>query len=230
MSDEKIAALIPAWNEARHISSVVERTLEYLPVLVVDDGSHDGTGRLAEAAGAGVIRHETNRGKGIALVTGFNWVIQQGLDAVVTLDADAQHNPDEIPKFLSAYRRDAGDLIIGRRDFSKMPYPNRLANPIGSWLLTKALGTQIPDNQSGYRLLSRDLLEELELLTTGFELEVEVIIQAVCKGFQIAWVEIETIYHGEKKSYFHPFHDSVRFLSMIWKAVQARRKVARSDA
>jgi glycosyltransferase involved in cell wall biosynthesis len=230
MSDENIAALIPAWNEARHISSVVERTLKHLPVLVVDDGSHDGTGALAEEAGADVIRHETNRGKGIALVTGFDWVVQQGLDAVITLDADAQHDPDEIHKFLTAYRQNAGDLIIGRRDFSKMPYPNRLANPIGSWLLTKALGTHIPDNQSGYRLLSRELLKELELLTTGFELEVEVIIQAVCKGFRIAWVGIETIYHGEKKSYFHPFHDSVRFLSMVWKAYRARRNVVPSDA
>lgn len=227
MGAERAVALIPAWNEERHISSVVRKTTDFLPVVVVDDGSHDATAERAEAAGARVLRHPTNRGKGVALVTGFEWVVKEGYNACVTLDADAQHNPEEIPKFLTAYEAGAGDLIIGRRDFSKMPYPNRLANPIGSWLLSKALKTEILDNQSGFRLHSRRLLGQLDLKSTGFELEVEVIVQAVCKGFEIGWVEIETIYHGEKVSYFHPYHDSVRFLGMVWKARRARLEAAR---
>lgn len=230
MGPERVVALIPAWNEERHISSVVQRTRRQLPLLVVDDGSTDATAERAAAAGATVLKHRTNRGKGSALITGFEWVREQGFEACITLDADAQHNPEEIPKFLAAYQDGAGDLIIGRRDFSKMPFPNRLANPIGSWLLSKALRANIFDNQSGFRLHTRRLLEQLELESTGFELEVEVIVQAVCKGLPIGWVDIETIYHGEKESYFHPYHDSVRFLGMVRKARQARRESARSSA
>ncbi|MFL7792508.1 MAG: hypothetical protein AB8I69_10240, partial [Anaerolineae bacterium] len=119
---------------------------------------------------------------------------------------------------LAAYEDDAGDLIIGQRDFGKIPFPRSWANPFGSWLLSIALDTRIYDNQSGYRLYSRHLLETLELTTTGFELEVEVIVQAVCQGIRIGWVGIETIYDIDKTSYFHPIKDSFRFLRMTWRA------------
>jgi glycosyltransferase involved in cell wall biosynthesis len=225
MDENSILALMPAWNESARIGPIVEATRARLPVLVVDDGSHDDTPAVAEAAGATVVRHPRNRGKGVALTTGFAWGLERGYDAVLTLDADGQHDPADIPKFLAAYEAGAGDLIIGRRDFSRMPFPRVVTNPFGSWLLSLALGTRIYDNQSGYRLHSRRFLETLDLTTTGFELEVEVIVQAVLQGTRIGWVDIRTIYGIGKVSYFHPIKDSARFLGMVWRAWRQRISV-----
>ena len=222
MGELSIVALVPAWNEAARIGPIVEATRAYLPVLVVDDGSRDDTAAVAEAAGATVVRHPHNRGKGVALMTGFAWALEQGCEAVLTLDADGQHDPAEIPKFLTAWEAGAGDLIIGRRNFSQMPFPRLFTNPFGSWLLSLALGTRIYDNQSGYRLYSRRFLETLSLTTTGFELEVEVITQAVCNGVRIGWIDIRTIYDVDKVSYFHPIKDTARFFGMVWRAWRQR--------
>ncbi|HEY47669.1 MAG TPA: glycosyltransferase family 2 protein [Anaerolineae bacterium] len=227
MNEDKILALIPAWNEEAFIRPVIEAARAHLPVLVVDDGSQDRTPELAASVGAEVVRHEENKGKGQALITGFKWTLAQGFDAVVTLDADGQHDPAEIPIFISAYQNNAGELIIGRRDFRQMPFPNRYANPIGSWLLSLALKQRIYDNQCGYRCHTRKLLESLDLKTTGFELEVEVVMQTVCLEMTIGWVPIRTIYGTGKISYFHPLHDTLGFLKMVWYAYQYRRRFLR---
>jgi glycosyltransferase involved in cell wall biosynthesis len=224
VKDSSVIAFIPAWNEGNRISPVIEATVARLPVLVVDDGSHDDTVSIAEDAGATVVCHQRNRGKGVALTTGFKWALEHGYDAVLTLDADGQHDPTEIPKFLEAYQTGADDLIIGRRSFRKMPFPRFLTTPLGTLLLSLALGQWIYDNQSGYRLYTRRCLEAFEPTTTGFELEVEVIIQMVCKGMRIGWVDISTIYGINKVSYFHPVKDTLRFLGMVWHAWRQRRK------
>ena len=212
-----VLALIPAWNEAERIGPVVRGARARLPVLVVDDGSVDETGEAARDAGAMVVRHPENRGKGAALKTGFAWALEHGYDAVLTLDADGQHDPAEIPKFLAAFEAGAGDLIIGARDFSKMPWPRWWSQPLGCWLLSRALGVPIQDNQSGYRLLTRRLLERMRLTSTGFEMEVEMIAEAVRLGLPIAWVPIRTIYGIGKPSNFHPLWDTIRFLQMVWR-------------
>jgi glycosyltransferase involved in cell wall biosynthesis len=225
-----VLALIPAWNEGIRIGPVVAEAAKQLPVLVVDDGSSDETAERAADAGAIVVRHEENLGKGRALVTGFQWGMERGYDAIITLDADGQHDPVEITTFLAAYQSDQGDLIIGRRIFGEMPFKNRFGNTVGSFLLSKVLRQSIYDNQSGYRLHTRRLLEALDLKTGGFELEVEVIIQTVCKGMRICWVDIRTIYGINKVSYFHPIHDSLRFIGMIWHAYRYRVGSARGDS
>jgi hypothetical protein len=148
--------------------------------------------------------------------------LERGYEAVLTLDADGQHDPADIIKFLAAYEAGAGELIVGQRDFGQMPFPRFFTNPFGSWLLSLALGTRIYDNQSGYRLHSRRFLEMLDLTATGFELEVEVIIQAVTRGVRIGWVDIRTIYDIDKVSYFHPVKDTARFLGMVWRAWRQR--------
>jgi len=224
MEDHSVLALIPAWNEAARIQPVLEGVRAFLPVLVVDDGSTDETPALSEAAGATVLRHEQNGGKGAALQTGFAWALEQGYCAVLTLDADGQHDPAEIPKFLAAYRAHAGDLILSRRDFSQMPFPRRIVNPFGSWLLSLALGVRIYDNQSGYRLYTRRVLETFDPTSAGFELEVEVIVQAVRRGMRLGWVEIRTIYDTGKVSYFDPLKDTARFLQVVWRAYRLRSK------
>ncbi len=222
--DFSTLALIPAWNEETRIAPIVEATRAHLPVLVVDDGSTDETTAVAERFGATVLRHPKNRGKGVALATGFSWAMAQGYDAVITLDADGQHDPDEIPTFIQAYEQGLGELIIGRRDFSQMPFPRRYTNPLfGARLLSWALKAPIHDSQSGYRLYGRPLLDELALTTARFEWEVEVIIHAVRLGLRIGWVDIRTIYDVGEVSYFHPLRDSARFLNMVWRAWRWRR-------
>ncbi len=144
MENAKIAVLIPAYNESVHIESIVKSARCYLPVLVVDDGSNDATASLAESAGAQVIRLHPNQGKGAALRTGFAACLQQEFEAVITLDADGQHDPDEIPLFVDAFQKNGSGLIIGKRDFSKMPASRKLANSFGKWMISLALGRNIP--------------------------------------------------------------------------------------
>ena len=151
----EIIILIPAYNEARFIGDVVKATLSYGAVVVIDDGSSDGTAAAAALAGAKVIADAVNQGKGKALNTGFDYAVQRGVDAAITLDADGQHDPNEIPKFVEAFRAGTGDIIIGQRDFSQMPAKNQFGNRTGTFLLGLAMGQPVPDNQSGYRLPSR---------------------------------------------------------------------------
>ncbi len=213
----KVLALIPAYNEAAHIGEVVTGVQAHLPVLVVDDGSTDDTATRAEEAGADVLRQVPNQGKGIALRVGFHWALDEGYTAVLTLDADGQHDPAEIPKFLHVYATRHTDLIIGARDFRHMPLIRRLSNTVGRWTFSWAMGQPIRDNQSGYRLISRRLLEALLTSSeTGFEFEVEMIVICIQQSFSLDWVPIRTIYAGEG-SHIQPWHHTVNFLRMVWQ-------------
>jgi glycosyltransferase involved in cell wall biosynthesis len=217
-----VLALIPAYNEATHVSQVVTGTRAHLPVLVVDDGSTDDTASRAEEAGADVLRQVPNRGKGVALRAGFAYALDQGYEAVLTLDADGQHDPAEIPLFLDVYATRHTDLIIGARDFHHMPPIRRLSNTVGCWTFSWAMGQPIRDNQSGYRLISRRLLEALLASSeTGFEFEVEMIVICIQRGFRLDWVPIRTIYAGEG-SHIQPWHHTVNFFRMVW---QTRRSI-----
>lgn len=222
-ADGEIVILVPAYNEARFIGDVVKGALKYGPVVVIDDGSSDETGAVAALAGAKVIAHAVNRGKGKALDTGFRYAVQRKVAAAITLDADGQHDPDEIPKFIEAFRAGRGDIIIGQRDFSQMPAKNQFGNRTGTFLLGLAMGRPIPDNQSGYRLLSRAVMEAIRTDATRFEAEVELLLRAQLAGFQITWVPIKTIYN-DKISHFRPLHDSWLFLKMVWRIWRARRR------
>lgn len=224
-----VLALIPARNEAPTIVSVVTGVRAKLPVLVIDDGSVENTADLAREAGATVISHDRNRGKGAALLTGFAWALEQGYDAVVTLDADGQHAPEDLGGLVEAYHAGAGDLIIGERTFSVMPFPRWLSQPMGSWVLSQALGVSVTDCQSGFRVLSRRLIEKMRLTTSGFEMETEMIWEAVRLGYSIGWVPIQTIYLPGRRSGFHPLKDTLRFLRMTWHIWRARRRLEGSQ-
>jgi glycosyltransferase involved in cell wall biosynthesis len=223
--DTKVLALIPAYNEAAHVGSVVALVRAHLPVLVVDDGSTDDTAARAEKAGAVVLRQVPNQGKGVALRSGFRWALDEGYDAVLTLDADGQHDPAEIPRFLQAHAATGADLIIGARDFSQMPFIRRLSNTVGRWSFSWAIAQPIRDNQSGFRMIGRRLLEALlDSDETGFEFEVEVIVTCVLGGFALEWVPIQTIYAGER-SHIRPWHHTVNFFRVVW---QTRQRVKES--
>jgi glycosyltransferase involved in cell wall biosynthesis len=216
-----LLALIPAYNEAGHITPVIHQSLTHLPVLVVDDGSIDQTAAEAESAGATVLRQLPNQGKGAALRAGFRWALERDYAAVITLDADGQHDPAELPAFIEAYRANSADLIIGTRQFRHMPPVRRIANLTGLALFSWALGQRIHDNQSGYRLISRRLMETmLASQEGGFEFEVDMIITAIRHHFPIAWVPIRTIYTGGG-SHIRPWHHTVNFLRLTFKARQS---------
>ena len=207
-----IIALIPAYEEGPRIAVVVARTRAHLPVVVVDDGSSDDTAAQAEAAGAAVLRQAPNAGKGAALRAGFRHALERGAPAVVTLDADGQHDPDEIPRFLTAFAAggqttapsgrhahlEPPELIVGCRDFAGMPALRRLSNTLGMWVFSAAVGRRIADNQSGYRLIGRRLMSALlDSDEQGFEFEVEMIARCIALRLPIAEVPIRTIYAGE---------------------------------
>lgn len=214
-----IVALIPAHNEGPRIANVVGAVTAALPVLVVDDGSSDETADIARAAGATVIEQRPNQGKGAALRTGFRRTLADGANAVVTLDGDGQHDPAEIRAFLEAWAAEPRpDLVIGRRNFRRMPPIRRLSNVLGGWAFSWAVGRPIADNQSGYRLISRRLMEAtLASDEHGFEFEVEVITTCIRMGGAIAWVPIRTIYAGEP-SHIRPLAHLRSFIRIVHKA------------
>ncbi len=218
-----IVALIPGYNEAPRIVAVVSATLEHLPVIVVDDGSSDGTATVAREAGATVVEQRPNQGKGAALRAGFRRAIDDGADAILTLDADGQHDPREIPHFLEAAAAvPPPDLVIGRRNFRAMPPVRRLSNELGRIAFSWAVGESIPDNQSGYRLVSRRLAEAtLASDEHGFAFEVEQITTCIRMHGTIAWVPIRTIYAGEP-SHIRPIAHLREFIRIVR---QARRDV-----
>jgi len=221
---ERVLALIPAYNEAERVAGVVEHSRAWLPVLVVDDGSADETAARAETAGAEVLCQRPNQGKGAALRVGFRWALERDYAAVLTLDADGQHDPAEIPLFLETFTARKPDLIIGSRDFSQMPFIRRMANSFGTWAFSWAMGQHIQDNQSGYRLISRRMMETvLESGQSGFEFEVEMIVDCVRRGYALDWVPIRTIYAGEQ-SHIQPLGHTLKFLQLVWRTRQSIKK------
>jgi len=232
LDHRRVLALIPAHNEGPRIGDVVRAAARHLPVLVVDDGSGDDSALNAEAAGATVLSQNPNQGKGAALRAGFGWALADLADAVVTLDGDGQHDPDELPSFITAYRAGSvegrtPELIIGRRDFSAMPASRRLANALGTAVLSLALGRSIPDNQSGYRLIGRRLMTStLESTEQGFEFEVEMIAICLREGWDVEWVPIRTIY-GSGGSHIRPLRhlrDFIRITLRARRIVRARTR------
>ncbi|MDH4230418.1 MAG: glycosyltransferase family 2 protein [Nitrospirota bacterium] len=220
LTERNICCVIPAYNEARRISSVIRGAREHInDVIVVDDGSGDATAELAQKAGAYVLRHDLNRGKGMALRTGFSHVMKRGYRAVLTLDADGQHDPSEIRKFLSAFQENSGDVIIGSRLWDKAAIPRYryIPNQIGIFCISKAAGCRIEDTQSGFRLYRKEVLDALNLVTTGFETETEILIKAGKKGFKIHHLPVSAIYHSDYTTNFRPVRDFYRISILVLK-------------
>ena len=221
---ERVIALIPGLNAAKTIGPVVRDTRQHVEtVVVIDDGSTDETSAVAREAGANaVLRHEVNRGKGGALKTGFAYALANGFDAVITLDADGQHLPAEIPKFLQCRELTHADLIIGGRAhlFGEMLPRRRMANRFSAWAIAKASKTGITDSQSGFRLYSAKLLRAVHLHTDGFDMESEIIVRAGCGGFPVVTTPIALGFvDGISTSHYKPLHDTMR---IAWTVLRAR--------
>jgi glycosyltransferase involved in cell wall biosynthesis len=212
----RVAALIPAYQAAAQIGEVLLRLGALTPrpeVLVVDDGSRDATAEVARQFGARVVSFAGNRGKGHALLAGFQELRE--FDAVVTLDADGQHPPECFPDFVSAYANGA-QLVLGRRARTpNMPPARRFANHFSSGWTTWLARQPVSDSQCGYRLHSQQLLRRTPITPGRYELETEIIVRASRLGFRIAEVEIPTVY-GEETSQLRTMRDAPRiFATMV---------------
>ena len=237
MHHPAIAVVIPAFNEEKHIGDVVRRTRARLDrVLVVDDGSHDSTADEARTAGAEVIVHPENRGKGEAIRTGLRYWLdrtnptgsEQDRPAsamprhgeqpewVLILDADAQHRPEEIDRFVSAIPGSDAKLFVGNRmdDLARMPLMRRVVNRYMSRKISRVCGQAIPDTQCGFRMIHRQLIPDFLDGADRFDYETEMLIKASRNGFGINSVPITTVYCDEVSS-IHPIRDTIRFFKLM---------------
>ncbi len=215
---QSIAAIIPAYNEEKHIGDVARRTRAQLDyVLVVDDGSNDRTAERAREAGAEVIIHPQNRGKGESIKTGLRHWLDRQFDFVIILDADGQHRPEEIERFVAAaVSATEPKLVLGNRmnDVARMPRTRRIVNRYMSKKISRVCRQEIPDTQCGFRMLHRQLIPDLLEGADRFEYETEMLIIVSRKGFRIESVPISTVYSDEVSS-IHPVRDTLRFFKLM---------------
>ncbi len=226
-SSDRTFAVIPAYNGGEPLLGVVRETAALLSperVLVVDDGSTDGAPARVAEAGFRVVVHPVNRGKGAALRTGFETAVADGASGVLTLDADGQHDPAWIPRFLDA----AGgvDMVVGSRmqETGDMPRLRVAVNHFTSWVVSALAGARITDSQSGFRWISRAVLEAVPLESERFDAESEILIKAGRLGFRIQEVAMPAVY-GEEVSKVHPFRDTLRFFRLVGRSLRWQREM-----
>lgn len=215
----RFVCVIPAYNAENTIIELLEKLEKFCPkedIVVVDDGSTDGTRGKVESKGVKVISHDRNKGKGAALKTGFDYAIRNNYDAIITIDADLQHPPEFIPKFVES--AEYADLVIGKRNIrlTNTPIDRYISNKLTSMLLSLILMKNIPDSQCGFRLIKTDPLKNITLYSNKYELESEIIIKFVRNGYRVSFVDIPVIYKGERSS-IRRVKDTIAFIRLILK-------------
>ncbi|GKS58025.1 glycosyl transferase [Nitrospira sp.] len=225
MKTSGFIVVVPAFNEARTVRDLARRALQYADhVVVVDDGSTDGTaGRLAGLR-VPVIRHPRNLGKAAALRAGIRWGLCRG-SAIITMDADGQHRPEDIPALREAFDREPGAIVIGARvrNASAIPLSRKVAHATARFWISLAARVAIGDSQSGFRLYPGSVLEALEgrcNWTNGFALESELLIEAGRLGIPIREVPIEALYHRRfRRSHYRQFRDTWTITRMVTRKI-----------
>jgi len=219
-----VGVIIPAYNEGRVLGSVLSKVLKYIPgnrIYVIDDGSRDDTAGTARLHGVRLVSHPENRGKGEALKTGFKQAITDNLDFVITLDGDGQHAPEVIPNFLKLSLDNEQGLVVGFRRFKvgTMPLDRILSNRLSSLIVSALARCWIPDSQCGYRMIRAEVLREIELRSSNYELETELLIKAARKGYNITTCEVPVIYDKGSTSNIRRFQDTYRFCRLCLKLI-----------
>jgi glycosyltransferase involved in cell wall biosynthesis len=208
----RICILIPAYNAQGTLGSVLKK-IEPLKIdtIVVDDGSSDETNEVASEMGVHLLRHPFNLGKGAALQTGFHYALQRDYEVIITLDADGQHDPSEIPSLLKIFQSVKPDILIASRaaEFRGMTWLRRFWNRLGVRAVARLCHRDITDSQSGFRLIRAEVIREIHLSTTRFEAELELLIKACKKGFGVLSVPINArSVDGTGSSHFRPVVDT----------------------
>ncbi|PYN88999.1 MAG: hypothetical protein DMD87_07410 [Candidatus Rokuibacteriota bacterium] len=203
--------VVPVFDEAETVGAVVAAARAHGPVLVVDDGSRDGSGEIARRAGAEVIRHPSRRGKGEAIRTGIAVARERGASAVVTLDGDGQHSPSDLGLLLDAARARHRTIVVGGRldDAAALP-PDRLnAIRVASFFVNWACGLKLRDTQSGFRVYPVELFDDIRPRRGGFVLETEVLVAGVARGWRVHEVSVAALARARQRSRFRPISDGV---------------------
>ena len=219
-TDQSTLIIIPSYNAARTLTELIPRLRKSvnLPILVVDDGSSDDTAGIAADCDTFYIRLQTNHGKGAALRAGFKFAIDQGYDAVITLDADLQHLPEEVPRFLNY----AGGrmILVGtrRKSLAEMPFGRWVSNNLTSIILSIFSNHIVRDSQSGFRLIPTAILKQLQLQADRYDLESELLFKACKAGYKVVEVPVSTVYSDES-SHIAAFRDVGRFIRQVWKRI-----------
>lgn len=213
--------LVPAYNAARHLPELIRRLRTFVcddNLLIVNDGSTDNTLDILKDSQVTFISFPQNQGKGAALMAGFRYAIENEYRSVLTIDADLQHLPEEIPRFHAL--DDGRRLIIGTRHMNLkiMPFDRWLTNNLTSMIISVFSTQRIRDSQSGFRLIPTSVLKAIQLKTVAYDFESEMLFKAGAVGCRIDEVPISTIYE-DSTSYINPFRDTGRFIRQIWKRI-----------
>lgn len=220
----RFAVVIPAYNEAVTIRDIAARALKICPqVIVVDDGSVDGTARALDGLAVQLLRNDRNLGKAASLWRGAQAALASGVDAVVTLDGDGQHAPEDISRLMAAAQQNPGSIVIGARlaDRHAIPKLRYFGNRVAVFWLSWACGQRLGDSQSGFRVYPAELFGKVSIAHDrqhGFVFESEILIEAARHGHRCVMVPIAAIYRaGARVSYFRHL-DTLRIIRMVaWK-------------
>ncbi|MFQ5706181.1 MAG: glycosyltransferase family 2 protein [bacterium] len=226
MRPEEIVVVIPAVNAEKTIQRVfqgVKQNLPDSPVIIVNDGSTDRTREICQSLGAVYVEHDQNLGKGAALKSGFDKALDLNARVIVTLDADCQHDPSDIHRFLCEFKKSGPDLIFGCRmsNIHDMPFHRVVSNYLTSRLISWRTGTRIRDSQCGFRLIKAEVLKNINLDCNGFDLESELAVKAALHGYVIDSIDIRTIYQKDHSSRMRLLKDTWQFVrlycnSLFW--------------
>lgn len=215
MSVNRYCIIIPTYNNSRTVADVARRALTVCPdVIVVNDGSTDGTAGMLKDVNVTILVHDRNRGKGMALKTGLRYAGGKGFTHAVTIDADGQHFPEDIPVLMSESDINPNDIIVGCRNLTSdnMPRQNTFANRFSNFWFRLQTAQKLDDTQSGFRIYPLDKLYGLWLVTSRYEAELELMVYAAWHGVRVIGVPVRVLYQpeGERVSHFRPFWDFFR--------------------
>ena len=216
---ENTALILPVYNSDKHLNSLISQLLEHFPanqIIAVDDGSGDNSAQICNNQGITLIAFEQNRGKGAALLAGMKNAWQAGYKFAITIDSDEQHKPSHLPEFITRQLQTKAAMVIGKRDFNPriMPLPRIWSNKLTSFMVSITVGQKVADSQCGYRLYYLKPVMDMNLVSTRYQFETEIILKMARAKYLIADTDIDTVY-GEEISHINHLRDIRNFIIIL---------------